>query len=386
MVDAGYPGELLLSREDAETRAAEFSRLDSEGEFDESKVPKPDPFGNQITASLLSAEDIKRYVLATGMIAPFYVGGGRYSLLKDASYEGRIGRKAFIYEPEKNEPRDLLADGKRVLELPPNSIVFVECDLDFRIPEFIALRFNLQIKHVHRGLLLGTGPLVDPGYFGKLCIPLHNLTDEAYEIPLTDGLIWIEFTRTTANFLEEGKMLGRPPLGRAFWNIEEFLEKASKHYDGAKSKVGIRSSIPTETRKASLQATEASQKAASAANEASNAATQAKRASDMLTRIGIGASVVAGIALVALIVALYSLAHSYRVTTEDRLSELGDEIAQVRTSLMAITSQLEDRREVAATGVEETGLLQSRIVDLIEGQRTLLDRVQRLENEIPPQR
>ena len=48
-----------------------------------------------------------------------------------------------------------------------NSIVFVECDLDFRLPDFIALRFNLQIRHVHRGLLLGTGPLVDPGYRGK---------------------------------------------------------------------------------------------------------------------------------------------------------------------------------------------------------------------------
>ena len=93
-----------------------------------------------------------------------------------------------------------------------NSIVFVECDLDFRLPDFLALRFNLHIRHVHRGLLLGTGPLVDPGYWGKLCIPLHNLTDEDYLIPRTEGLIWIEFTKTSLFQQKEPTTLGRDPL------------------------------------------------------------------------------------------------------------------------------------------------------------------------------
>ncbi len=28
---------------------------------------------------------------------------------------------------------------------------------------------------VYKGLLLGTGPIVDPGFVGKLYIPLHKL-------------------------------------------------------------------------------------------------------------------------------------------------------------------------------------------------------------------
>ena len=50
---------------------------------------------------------------------------------------------------------------------------------------------------MHRGLLVGTGPLVDPGFRGKLLIPLHNLTLDAYEIRGDEGLIWVEFTKTS---------------------------------------------------------------------------------------------------------------------------------------------------------------------------------------------
>jgi hypothetical protein len=46
-------------------------------------------------------------------------------------------------------------------------------------------------------LLLGTGPLVDPGFEGKLLIPLHNLTSSDYDLNTNDALIWIEFTKTT---------------------------------------------------------------------------------------------------------------------------------------------------------------------------------------------
>ena len=47
---------------------------------------------------------------------------------------------------------------------PENSITFVQIESKIRLPNYIALRFNLRIQHVHRGLLLGTGPLVDPGF------------------------------------------------------------------------------------------------------------------------------------------------------------------------------------------------------------------------------
>ena len=46
---------------------------------------------------------------------------------------------------------------------------------------------------------MGTGPLVDPGFEGKLLIPLHSLTADDYEIEAGEGLIWVEFTKLSPN-------------------------------------------------------------------------------------------------------------------------------------------------------------------------------------------
>src|SRR5690606_6283003 len=151
----------------------------------------------------------------------------------------RIGKNAYIFKKGNSAPQPALEDGAKNLKVPANSIVFVESDLDFRLPPFIAIRFNLQINHVHRGLLLGTGPLVDPGFWGKLCIPLHNLTNEDYEIPLEEGLFWVEFTKTTSV-----PVAGRPPSNTGFWDIRDFIRKASQPSDLTKPAIPILSSIP----------------------------------------------------------------------------------------------------------------------------------------------
>lgn len=213
-----------------------------------------------IPHALLSSGDIKRVVLATGAISPFFEGGGRKSRLKKASYEGRIGSKAYEYRSlkrirafkrefdipfvnDKYELKEIFDESKdKGLVVPKNGIIFVETDIEFRIPDFIALRFNLQIKHVHRGLLLGTGPLVDPGFVGKLCIPIHNLTDEDYYIDRNDGLIWIEFTKTSLPADEDDA--ARAPLeGNEFQgDIRKLIEKAAFRFP--KEKIAIRSSLP----------------------------------------------------------------------------------------------------------------------------------------------
>ncbi len=61
------------------------------------------------------------------------------------------------------------------------------------------MRFNLQIEHVHKGILLGTGPLINPGFTGKLMIPLHNLTNNDYYIKCGEPLIGVEFTKLSYN-------------------------------------------------------------------------------------------------------------------------------------------------------------------------------------------
>ncbi len=230
------------------------------------KAWKQEPRALRISDTLLSSQAIIKVVEATGLIAPFFTGGGRQARLKKAAYEGRIGTRAYIFNELNSPQRCFDSEVDKFLLVPRNSIVFVECDLDFRLPDFIALRFNLQIQHVHRGLLLGTGPLVDPGYWGKLCIPLHNLTDEDYAIPKDKGLIWIEFTKTTLNSADVDAE--RAPLGREFWDIEAFLNKASQQYYG--HKVPIRSSLPTMFEAANKKVEESAKAAEDTAKSAAD--------------------------------------------------------------------------------------------------------------------
>jgi deoxycytidine triphosphate deaminase len=224
-----------------------------------------------IPDALLNSTDIRKVVEATGLISPFYFSNNKLKdRLKKAAYEGRIGSKAFIFK-DKNCPELIFDSSKHNrLIVPKNSIVFVECDLDFRLPDFIALRFNLQIQHVHRGLLLGTGPLIDPGFWGKLCIPLHNLTDQDYEIPIEQGLIWIEFTKTSLPTDQADP--AQPPLvgdtreADGYWDIEKFLHKAAEQFTG--HKVPIKSSLPAMFEEATASAKKSAEDAKSALDEA----------------------------------------------------------------------------------------------------------------------
>jgi hypothetical protein len=85
----------------------------------------------------------------------------------------------------------------------PNSIVYVSTAESLNLPFYIVARFNLRVKWVYRGILLGTGPQVEPGFRGKLSCPLFNLTDRPVKINRGKEFATIDFERTT-NFCVGG--------------------------------------------------------------------------------------------------------------------------------------------------------------------------------------
>ena len=156
-----------------------------------------DPYP-EIVPALLNSADILKYIITTGMIYPFDI-----EQLEGASYEVKLAGKVvywtdkgvkvvknIVEKPDPNKPEE---DKEFTLE--KNSIAFVTLEPMFRIPDYIALRFNLKISHIYKGLLLGTGPLVDPGFVGRLSIPLHNLTANSYKFEYGKGMIQLEFTK-----------------------------------------------------------------------------------------------------------------------------------------------------------------------------------------------
>ena len=223
-----------VDAEEAKTRFGLFKRFD----------PLPD-----VKPALLNAADIYDYARITGMICPFQTDDQLLKKkLKPASYEvDFLGD--IHYLNEKGERRLIEINQDTPFTLPKNSIVYVFLRTRFFLPDYIALRFNLKITHVHRGLLLGTGPLVDPGFSGQLLIPLHNLTSKDYQLTGGDGLIWVEFTKLSPH--PNWDSSARKDAGdHVHFHAEKCDPTAQKYFNKASDGKPSTSSIPETLEKA----------------------------------------------------------------------------------------------------------------------------------------
>src|SRR5262245_7543310 len=107
-----------------------------------------DPFPG-ISAALLNSADIIDYVTVTGMVFPFYEEKEGERKLKPASYEVDLLGVVKYWDENGKEIRKTIGVGD-ALVLKRNSIAFVQVEPTFRLPHYIAVRFNLKIQHVYR--------------------------------------------------------------------------------------------------------------------------------------------------------------------------------------------------------------------------------------------
>jgi deoxycytidine triphosphate deaminase len=230
------------------------SDQDAAARFDATKSADPFP---GVPPALLNSADLLDYISATGMIYPFDVDPEeREKFLKPASCAIPVGGE-WLYWPPTTESAgpeawsEILGPGED-LWLKPNSIVYVTLAPYFRIPDYIAARYNLRIKHIYRGILVGTGPLVDPGFQGYLSVPLHNLTANEYLIKGGEPLVWMEFTKLSPNE-KWATAPDSPPARRGrYVDFPDYkLERQSvRNYVQHAHKGPIRSSIPEQTERA----------------------------------------------------------------------------------------------------------------------------------------
>lgn len=250
----------------------DFPASDDEAAARYEATKSADPFPD-IRPALLNTADMVDYIAATGMIYPFEVDPDRLEkTLKPASCAIPVGGE-WLYWPPTTELED--PDGQSgVLEagqdlwLKPNSIVYVTLAPMFRMPDYIAARYNLRIKHIYRGILVGTGPLVDPGFHGRLSVPLHNLTANPYLIKGGEPLVWMEFTK-----LSDDNRWARLPAAPATRRGQYVsfaagkLERQSiRDYVQYAHEGPIRSSIPEQTEQA-REAAKGAEKAVEDAEE-----------------------------------------------------------------------------------------------------------------------
>ena len=247
-----------------------------------------DPFPD-IPPALLNSADIARYGELGCLVAPFDRSG-----LKSAAYTMRFLGGLYRWESKCDRLKKVECSIRlgKTYTLPKNSITYLFTEEEFSLPAYIAARINFRIPFVHKGMLLGTGPLVDAGFHGSLLIPLHNLTNNDYSVDGGDPIIWVEFT----------KLSPHPDWTRSGVQLESTAELVK--FEGSKSNLLAADYL----RKAEVTAKGGVQSAFKGAlDEARLAAEEAKR---QTTRFTWGAVIGGVIGVVSLLVGVSALIHT----------------------------------------------------------------------------
>jgi deoxycytidine triphosphate deaminase len=144
--------------------------------------------------------------------------GGSYTMTPDEN-------QAWTFVPDRGATRKVpLTKGRdnvgEYYVVPHNSLVYIKLKQTIRLPFYIIGRHNLKIRYVYKGLLLGTGPQVDPGFVGNLFIPLHNFTTSPVHIYFTgeeSSFVSIDFVRTTP-------FLPKADIPKNIYTVDEFRQ------------------------------------------------------------------------------------------------------------------------------------------------------------------
>ena len=157
------------------------------------------PSSLQVEPGLLSSPQIKRCLRERWLIEcpdSADLACALETCVRSATYDMRLGDWAVRYVDGERKVFYLEEKKSNTLPLPPNSLTFVTTFESFKLPRDVIARFNLKSSWVHKGLLLGTGPIIDPEFHGKITIPIHNFSNMEVSLYFKKPLIAVEFTKT----------------------------------------------------------------------------------------------------------------------------------------------------------------------------------------------
>ena len=136
---------------------------------------------------MLSDADIKRQMRQGGLgLEPFDEAS-----LQPASYDLRVGNSAFA--STSKQLVDLRHRGVLVIE--PGEFVVAETLEKVELDNQTAGQLGLRSEYARRGLLLLSGPQIDPGFNGLLVVRLINLAPTTVALPYKAPFLTAQFFR-----------------------------------------------------------------------------------------------------------------------------------------------------------------------------------------------
>jgi len=111
--------------------------------------------------------------------------------IQPASYDMRLGEEAITSSRrEKLKPAE-----KGLLTISPGDFALVTTHEVISLPTTIAGHIGLRSAYAKKGLVLLSGPQIDPGFSGVLVIGLSNLSPRDVVIPYKAPFCTVEFFR-----------------------------------------------------------------------------------------------------------------------------------------------------------------------------------------------
>jgi len=111
--------------------------------------------------------------------------------LQPASYDLRVGASAF-----SSSSKQTIDVGKRgVLVIDPGEFAVVETLETVGLDARTAAQIGLRSEYARRGLLMLSGPQVDPGFKGVLVVRVVNLAPNAIGLPYEAPFLTAQFFR-----------------------------------------------------------------------------------------------------------------------------------------------------------------------------------------------
>src|SRR5437899_3155724 len=111
------------------------------------------------------------------------------SKVEPASYDIRVGNRAFS---SKSKDIEILSE-KILLTLEPGEFAVIECREHVRLDAQHAAMLGLRSEYAQRGLLLLSGPQIDPGWGGIIVVRVVNLAPRTITLLYQDPFLTAQF-------------------------------------------------------------------------------------------------------------------------------------------------------------------------------------------------
>ncbi|MGO9095846.1 MAG: dCTP deaminase domain-containing protein [Bryobacteraceae bacterium] len=111
--------------------------------------------------------------------------------VEPASYDVRIGNRAFA-----SSSKDIVNLSERgVLIIEPGEFAVLESRERIELDRSTAAQLGLRSEYARRGLLMLSGPQIDPGFGGILVVRVVNLAPKRVALPYEAPFLTVQFFR-----------------------------------------------------------------------------------------------------------------------------------------------------------------------------------------------